>query len=160
MTRRREGATAPSHWRGSRRTADRPVSWYLRAIRAASIAASKQCAGAFAATIGTGASPWRPNIACRRIRLLGLGGKPGRGATSLDVDDQQRQFQAYGETHGLRFQVDARPARGRHPEGAAERRSERGSRCPRSRPSAWRVRTPNFLCLESSCKMSDAGVIG
>jgi len=26
--------------------------------------------------------------------------------------------------------------------------------------SAWRVRTPNFLCLESSCKMSDAGVIG
>ena len=26
--------------------------------------------------------------------------------------------------------------------------------------SAWKVRTPKFLCLDSSCRMSDAGVIG
>ncbi len=26
--------------------------------------------------------------------------------------------------------------------------------------SAWNVRTPNFLCLDTSCRMSDAGVIG
>ena len=26
--------------------------------------------------------------------------------------------------------------------------------------SAWSVRTPKFLCFESSCRMSDAGVIG
>ncbi|CAM5512855.1 hypothetical protein SAFG77S_05904 [Streptomyces afghaniensis] len=26
--------------------------------------------------------------------------------------------------------------------------------------SAWNVRTPKFLCLLSSCRMSDAGVIG
>ena len=26
--------------------------------------------------------------------------------------------------------------------------------------SAWNVRTPNFLCLDSSCRMSEAGVIG
>ena len=26
--------------------------------------------------------------------------------------------------------------------------------------SAWNVRTPNFLCLASSCRMSEAGVIG
>ncbi len=26
--------------------------------------------------------------------------------------------------------------------------------------SAWKVRTPKFLCLESSCSSSEAGVIG
>ncbi len=26
--------------------------------------------------------------------------------------------------------------------------------------SAWKVRTPNALCFDNSCKMSDAGVIG
>ena len=26
--------------------------------------------------------------------------------------------------------------------------------------SAWKVRTPNRLCLDSSCRMSEAGVIG
>lgn len=26
--------------------------------------------------------------------------------------------------------------------------------------SAWNVRTPKFLCLDSSCRMSEAGVIG
>ena len=26
--------------------------------------------------------------------------------------------------------------------------------------SAWNVRTPNFLCLASSCRMSEAGVMG
>ena len=26
--------------------------------------------------------------------------------------------------------------------------------------SAWNVRTPNRLCLDSSCRMSEAGVIG
>jgi len=26
--------------------------------------------------------------------------------------------------------------------------------------SAWKVRTPKFLCLLSSCRMSEAGVIG
>ena len=26
--------------------------------------------------------------------------------------------------------------------------------------SAWTVVTPNFLCLDSSCRMSEAGVIG
>ena len=26
--------------------------------------------------------------------------------------------------------------------------------------SAWKVLTPKFLCFASSCKMSDAGVIG
>ncbi|CAM5256043.1 hypothetical protein SVIOM342S_05446 [Streptomyces violaceorubidus] len=26
--------------------------------------------------------------------------------------------------------------------------------------SAWKVRTPKFLCRDSSCRMSEAGVIG
>lgn len=26
--------------------------------------------------------------------------------------------------------------------------------------SAWKVRTPKFLCFDSSCRMSEAGVMG
>ncbi len=31
---------------------------------------------------------------------------------------------------------------------------------PEISSSAWKVRTPNRLCLDSSCRMSEAGVIG
>lgn len=44
--------------------------------------------------------------------------------------------------------------------------SEPPKAAPRAAPmpaissSAWKVRTPKFLCLDSSCRMSEAGVIG
>ena len=44
--------------------------------------------------------------------------------------------------------------------------SEPPNEAPRAAPtpaissSAWNVRTPNRFCLASSCRMSDAGVIG
>ena len=70
-------------------------------MRAASIAASKQCAGLYAATIGSGASPWRPYIAMQQVGLLGLGRQAGRRAAALDVDDHQRQLEADREADRL-----------------------------------------------------------
>ncbi len=62
-------------------------------MRAASIAAWKQCAGLYAATIGSGDSPWRPYIAMQQVGRLGLGGQPGRRPAALDVDDEERQLE-------------------------------------------------------------------
>ena len=70
---------APNRWRGSRRTAANTGVRYLMAIRAASIAASKQSLGERGATIGTGASPLRPNIACSRSDCSVLVGSPVDG---------------------------------------------------------------------------------
>ena len=75
----RDAATARSRWRGSRRRAGTPACGRSSAIRAASIAASKQSAGERGATIGTGASPLRPNIACSRSACSVLVGSPVDG---------------------------------------------------------------------------------
>ena len=53
---------------------------YLIAMRAASIAASKQPAGVDAATTGTGDSEFRPNMHHQQVGLLGLRRHPGRRA--------------------------------------------------------------------------------
>src|SRR5918996_2648307 len=52
---------------------------YLSAMRAASSAAQKHDGGEYDATIGTGASPCRPNIACRRSDCSVLVGSPVDG---------------------------------------------------------------------------------
>ncbi len=52
---------------------------YLRAMRAASIAATKQCDGEYAATIGRGDSEGRPNIAMSRSAASVLVGRPVDG---------------------------------------------------------------------------------
>ena len=52
---------------------------YLSARRAASTATSKQCDGERGATIGSGASPWRPNIASSRSVCSVLVGMPVDG---------------------------------------------------------------------------------
>ncbi len=36
----------------------------------------------------------------------------------------------------------------------------RAALTPAISSSAWNVRIPKFLCLDSSCRMSEAGVIG
>ena len=48
-------------------------------MRTASMAASKQCDGVMAATMGTGASPWRPYMAWRRSDCSVLVGSPVEG---------------------------------------------------------------------------------
>ena len=52
---------------------------YFSAMRAASMAASKQFAGLYAATMGSGASPWRPYIAMLRSAASVLVGRPVDG---------------------------------------------------------------------------------
>ncbi len=52
---------------------------YLTAMRAASMATSKQCEGVMGATMGTGASPCRPNMAWRRSDCSVLVGRPVEG---------------------------------------------------------------------------------
>ena len=52
---------------------------YFSAIRAASMAASKQSPGERGATTGTGASPLRPNMACSRSDCSVLVGRPVEG---------------------------------------------------------------------------------
>ena len=43
---------------------------------------------------------------------------------------------------------------------APPKAAPRAAPMPEISSSAWNVRTPNCLCLDSSCRMSEAGVIG
>ena len=132
---------------------------YFTAIRAASIAASKQCDGVFAAMIGSGASPCRPYMACSRSACSVFVGSP--------VDGPPRWTST---TRSGSSRLMARPI-------ASDLRSRPGplvvvtpSAPPNAAPSAaptpaisssaWNVRTPNSLRRDSSWRMSDAGVIG
>ena len=66
---------------------------YVVAIRAASRAVSKQSDGERGATIGTGASPFRPNIACSRSACSVLVGMPVEGpprCTSMMISGSSR----------------------------------------------------------------------
>jgi hypothetical protein len=129
------------------------------AIRAASMAVSKQSAGERGATIGTGASPLRPNIACSRSACSVFVGIPVEGparCTSTMMSGSSRDtprpiVSALRASPGPDVEVTA---------------SDPPYAAPSAAPtaaissSAWNVRTPNRLCLLSSCRMSDAGVIG
>ena len=132
---------------------------YLTAIRAASIAALKQSAGLAGATIGTGDSPLRPNMACSRSACSVLVGIPVDGParwmsqtiSGSSTDTARPMVSAFSSMPGPDVLVTA---------------SEPPNEAPSAAPtaaissSAWNVRTPNRLCLASSCRMSEAGVIG
>ena len=129
------------------------------AIRAASSAVSKQSTGDRGATIGTGASPLRPNIACSRSACSVLVGIPVDGparCTSTTISGSSSETAS-----PIVSALSARP--GPDVEVTA---SEPPYAAPSAAPtaaissSAWKVRTPNRLCLLSSCRMSEAGVIG
>lgn len=132
---------------------------YVRAIRAASIAASKQSAGVFGATTGTGASPLRPYMAWRRSACSVLVGRP--------VDGPPRWMSTISSGSS---RETARPIvsdlRATPGPDVVVTPSEPPKAAPSAAPmsaissSAWKVRTPKFLCLDSSWRMSEAGVIG
>ena len=77
-------------------------------MRAASMAASKQCDGVMAATMGTGRLAVAAVHGVEEVGLLGLGGQARGGAAALDVDDQERELEAHGHADRLRLEVDAR----------------------------------------------------
>jgi hypothetical protein len=129
------------------------------AMRAASRAASKQSPGDRGATIGTGASPLRPNIACSRSACSVLVGRPVEGpprctstTTSGSSSITARPIASdFSETPGPDVLVTPRLPAYDAPMAAP---------MPAISSSAWKVVTPNALCLLSSCRMSEAGVIG
>ena len=128
-------------------------------MRAASIAASKQSPGDCGATIGTGASPLRPNIACSRSDCSVLVGRP--------VDGPPRWMsQMISGSSSETASPIASPLSAMPGPDDVVMASDPPKAAPSAVPmpaissSAWKVRTPNRLCLASSCRMSEAGVIG
>ena len=81
---------------------------YLRAMRAASMAASKQCGRA----VGGDDRQRRLAVVAvhrhQQVGLLGLGRQAGGGPAALDVDDEQRQLEADGQADGLGLEGHAR----------------------------------------------------
>ena len=128
-------------------------------MRAASSAVSKQSAGDRGAMIGSGASPLRPNMACSRSACSVLVGRPVEGPprwTSMTSSGSSSItarpiVSDFSEMPGPDVVVTPMA-----PLNAAPRAAP----MPAISSSAWNVVTPNFLCLLSSCRMSDAGVIG
>ncbi len=132
---------------------------YLTAIRAASSAAKKQSLGDCGATIGTGDSPLRPYMTISRSACSVLVGRPVDGparCTSIttsgsSVATARPTVSLFSATPGPEVVVTP---------------SEPPNEAPRAAPtaaissSAWKVLIPKRLCLDSSCRMSEAGVIG
>ncbi len=123
------------------------------------MAASKQSAGERGATIGTGASPLRPYIACSRSLCSVLVGRPVDGPprwTSTITSGSSRLTAS-----PIVSALSAMPG----PEevvtpSAPPKEAPSAAPMPAISSSAWKVVTPKRLCLDSSCRMSEAGVIG
>jgi hypothetical protein len=128
-------------------------------MRAASTAAWKQSDGVHAATTGTGASPLRPNITCSRSACSVLVGMPVDGplrwmsitSNGSSSDTASPIVSAFSAIPGPLEVVTPSDPPNAAPSAAPT---------PAISSSAWKVRTPNALCLDSSWRMSDAGVIG
>jgi len=123
------------------------------------MAVSKQSAGDWAASTGTGASPLRPNITCSRSDCSVLVGIPVLGparctsttTSGSSVITPRPIVSALRAMPGPELVVTPRwPAK----------LAPRAAPTPAISSSAWKVVTPKRLCLLSSCSTSDAGVIG
>ena len=103
---------------------------YLMAIRTPSMAVSKQSAGDWAASTGTGASPLRPNITCSRSACSVLVGIPVLGPARWTSTDDQRQLGHHAEADGLGLERDAGAGGGGDAqvagEAGAQRRADAG----------------------------------
>ncbi len=129
------------------------------AIRTASMAVSKQSAGDWAASTGTGASPLRPYITWSKSACSVLVGMPVDGParwmshtiSGSSVITPSPMVSAFNAIPGPEVVVTPRwPAK----------LAPRAAPTPAISSSAWKVVTPNRLCLLSSCSTSEAGVIG
>ena len=131
----------------------------MTAIRIASTAASKQSPGDCGATIGTGDSPLRPNIACSRSACSVLVGSPVEGpprCTSMttsgsSVITARPMVSDFSAMPGPEVLVTPSDPTNEAPSAAP---------MPAISSSAWNVVIPKRLCLLSSCRTSEAGVIG
>ena len=132
---------------------------YLTAIRLASIATQKQSAGVDAASTGIGASELRPNSACSRSACSVLVGRPVDGpprwmsqmTSGISTATASPIASVFSAMPGPEVVVIASAPAYAAP--IAEVTAAISS-------SAWNVITPKSLYWESSCRMSEAGVIG
>ena len=109
--------------------------------------------------IGTGASPLRPNIACSRSACSVLVGSPVDGpprCTSMtssgsSIITPRPMVSDFNAMPGPEVLVTP---------SAPPKAAPSAAPMPAISSSAWNVVTPKRLCLLSSCRMSEAGVIG
>jgi hypothetical protein len=119
----------------------------------------KQSAGVAGAMTGTGASPLRPYMACSRSACSVLVGSPVDGPPrwmSMTSSGSSRltarpTVSAFSAMPGPEVVVTP---------SAPPKAAPSAAPMPEISSSAWKVRTPKFLCLLSSCRMSEAGVMG
>ncbi|SLH70139.1 Uncharacterised protein [Mycobacteroides abscessus subsp. abscessus] len=131
----------------------------MRAIRAASTAVAKQSAGERGASTATGDSPLRPCSACNRSACSVLVGRPVDGpprctstiTSGSSVITARPMVSLFSASPGPDVLVTPSAPPSDAPSAAP---------IPAISSSAWKVVTPKFLCLLSSCRMSEAGVIG
>jgi hypothetical protein len=132
---------------------------YFSAIRAASIAAEKQSAGVQAATTGTGASPLRPNMTWSRSACSVLVGIPVEGPLRWMSTTSRGSSRETASPMVSALRAIPGPLEVVTPSDPPKA-APSAAPTPAISSSAWKVRTPNALCLDSSCRMSEAGVIG
>ena len=132
---------------------------YLVAIRTASIAVSKQSDGVAGASTATGDSPLRPYRAISRSACSVLVGMPVDGParwmsqmiSGSSTETASPIVSVLSVMPGPEVVVTPR---------APPKAAPSAAPTPAISSSAWKVRTPNRLSLDSSCRMSEAGVIG
>ncbi len=132
---------------------------YVTAIRAASSATSKASAGDRGATTGTGDSPLRPYSACSRSACSVFVGRPvdGPPRCTSTITSGSSVITASPIVSDLSASpgpdVVVTPS-------APPYDAPSAAPTPAISSSAWIVVTPNRLSFASSCRTSDAGVIG
>ena len=131
----------------------------MSAIRTASIAMSKQPPGVDAASTGTGDSEFRPNSTISRSACSGFVGMPVEGPARWTSITRSGSSSMTASPTVSPFRTMPGPADVQTP-SAPPNDAPRAAPTAAISSSAWNVRTPNRLCRDSSCRMSEAGVIG
>jgi hypothetical protein len=132
---------------------------YLSAIRTASIAASKQLPGVEAATTGTGASAFRPNMTASRSACSGFVGIPVDGPARWMSRIRSGSSSVTASPIVSCLRITPGPLEVQTP-SAPPKLAPSAAPTAAISSSAWNVRTPKFLCRARSWRMSEAGVIG
>src|SRR5215813_12158705 len=132
---------------------------YLTAILVASRAVVKQSPGVAGASTTSGDSPLRPYRAMSRSACSVLVGMPVDGPARWMSQTIRGSSTAVARPMVSAFRHMPGPEVLDTP-SAPPNAAPRAAPTPPISSSAWNVRTPNRLYLDSSCRMSEAGVIG
>ena len=132
----------------------------MTAIRAASTAASKQSPGDCGATIGTGASPLRPNIACSRSACSVLVGSPVEGPPRCTSTTTSGSSVITARPIVSDFSAMPGPEVVVTPSVPANDGADRGADAGDLVLGLERRDAERLVLADSSCRMSEAGVIG